>query len=73
MRSAREKAEQGGRVQMTGKLPENIAYFARALRIAGVPVGAGAVVEAVEALADGALGAARGRLLGAACDLREAA
>jgi uncharacterized protein with von Willebrand factor type A (vWA) domain len=41
---------------VTGKLPENIVYFARALRIAGVPVGAGAVVEAVEALADGALG-----------------
>jgi uncharacterized protein len=41
---------------MTGKLPENIAYFARALRIAGVKVGSGAVVEAVEALADGALG-----------------
>jgi uncharacterized protein with von Willebrand factor type A (vWA) domain len=42
---------------MTGKLPENIAYFARALRAAGVPVAAGAVIEAVEALADGALGA----------------
>ncbi|SFJ28531.1 hypothetical protein SAMN05216304_106132 [Bosea sp. OK403] len=42
---------------MTGKLPENVAYFARALRIAGVPVGPGAVVEAVEALAEGALGA----------------
>lgn len=41
---------------MTGKLPENIAYFARALRIAGLRVGPGAVVEAVEALADGALG-----------------
>lgn len=41
---------------MTGKLPENVAYFARALRIAGVPVGPGAVIEAVEALADGALG-----------------
>jgi hypothetical protein len=41
---------------MTGRLPENIAYFARALRIAGVPVGPGAVVEAVEALAEGALG-----------------
>lgn len=41
---------------MTGKLPENVAYFARALRVAGVPVGPGAVVEAVEALADGALG-----------------
>ncbi len=42
---------------VTGKLPENVAYFARALRIAGVKVGSGAVVEAVEALADGALGA----------------
>lgn len=41
---------------MTGRLPENVAYFARALRIAGVPVGPGAVVEAVEALAQGALG-----------------
>jgi hypothetical protein len=41
---------------MTGKLPENVAYFARALRIAGLRVGPGAVVEAVEALADGALG-----------------
>ncbi|RDJ27348.1 VWA domain-containing protein [Bosea caraganae] len=41
---------------MSGKLPENVAYFARALRIAGVKVGPGAVVEAVEALADGALG-----------------
>ncbi len=41
---------------MTGKLPENVAYFARALRIAGVPVGPGAVIEAVEALAEGALG-----------------
>lgn len=41
---------------MTGKLPENVAYFARALRTAGIPVGSGAVVEAIEALADGALG-----------------
>ena len=41
---------------MTGKLPENVAYFARALRGAGLRVGPGAVVEAVEALADGALG-----------------
>jgi len=41
---------------MTGKLPENLAYFARALRAAGLPVGSGAVVEAVEALGDGALG-----------------
>lgn len=42
--------------RLTGKLPENVAYFARALRGAGLRVGPGAVVEAVEALADGALG-----------------
>lgn len=41
---------------MTGKLAENVAHFARALRVAGIPVGPGAVVEAVDALADGALG-----------------
>lgn len=41
---------------MTGKLPENVAYFARALRIAGLRVGPGAVVEAVETLGEGALG-----------------
>ncbi|WP_449256172.1 vWA domain-containing protein [Bosea sp. (in: a-proteobacteria)] len=41
---------------MTGKLAENVAYFARALRAAGLPVGPGAVVEAVEALGGGALG-----------------
>lgn len=42
---------------MTGKLAENVAYFARALRLAGLRVGPGSVVEAVEALAGGALGA----------------
>lgn len=41
---------------MTGKLSENVAYFARALRGAGLPVGPGAVAEAVEALGAGALG-----------------
>lgn len=41
---------------MSGKLAENVAYFARALRAAGLSVGPGAVVEAVEALGSGALG-----------------
>lgn len=41
---------------MTGKLAENVAYFARALRVAGLRLGPGSVVEAVEALAGGALG-----------------
>src|SRR5690606_36093763 len=34
----------------TGKLVENIVYFARALRRAGVPVGPAAVVDAVRAV-----------------------
>ncbi|HVL73387.1 MAG TPA: VWA domain-containing protein [Beijerinckiaceae bacterium] len=33
-----------------GRLSENIAYFARALRTAGLPVGPGAIVDAVEAV-----------------------
>jgi uncharacterized protein with von Willebrand factor type A (vWA) domain len=34
-----------------GRLAENILYFARALRAAGLPVGPGAVLDALEALA----------------------
>ena len=33
-----------------GRLAENIVYFARALRAAGIPVGPGAVLDALEAL-----------------------
>ena len=33
-----------------GRLSENILYFARALRAAGMPVGPGAVLDALEAL-----------------------
>jgi uncharacterized protein len=33
-----------------GRLAENILYFARALRSAGIPVGSGAVLDALEAL-----------------------
>lgn len=40
----------------TGHLAENIAYFARALRIAGLPVGPGAVVEAVSAVEAAGIG-----------------
>jgi uncharacterized protein len=36
--------------QATGRLAENIVYFARALRAAGIPVGPGAVLDALEAL-----------------------
>lgn len=33
-----------------GRLAENIAHFARALRLAGLPLGPGAVIDAVEAV-----------------------
>ena len=33
-----------------GRLAENILYFARALRAAGIPVGPGAVLDALEAV-----------------------
>jgi uncharacterized protein len=36
--------------QSSGRLAENILYFARALRAAGLPVGPGAVLDALEAL-----------------------
>ena len=45
----RERAtEQGARSD--GRLAENIVYFARALRAAGIPVGPGAVLDALEAV-----------------------
>ena len=33
-----------------GRLAENIVYFARALRAAGIPLGPGAVLDALEAV-----------------------
>src|SRR5271170_50140 len=41
-------ASRGGEVN--GRLAENILYFARALRAAGIPVGPGAVLDALEAV-----------------------
>ena len=40
-----------------GRLAENIVYFARALRAAGMPVGPGAVLDALEALNVASVGA----------------
>lgn len=40
----------------TGKLTENILYFARALRAAGLPVGPGSVIEAVRAVEAAGIG-----------------
>ncbi len=41
---------------VAGRLADNIAYFGRALRAAGLKVGPGRVVDAVEALAVGGIG-----------------
>src|SRR5262252_8665186 len=43
--------------QATGRLAENIVYFARALRAAGIPVGPGAVLDALEAVRAAGVGA----------------
>ena len=40
----------------TGALPQNILYFARALREAGLPVGPASVVDAIEAAQAAGLG-----------------
>jgi hypothetical protein len=43
--------------QSSGRLAENVLYFARALRAAGIPVGPGAVLDALEALKVAGIGA----------------
>jgi uncharacterized protein with von Willebrand factor type A (vWA) domain len=42
--------------QSSGRLGENVLYFARALRAAGIPVGPGAVLDALEALKTAGVG-----------------
>ena len=42
--------------ETTGRLAENILYFAPALRAAGIPVGPGAVLDALEALKTAGVG-----------------
>jgi hypothetical protein len=42
--------------QPSGRLGENVLYFARALRAAGIPVGPGAVLDALEALSTAGVG-----------------
>src|SRR5215813_3673005 len=42
--------------QETGRLAENIVHFARALRTAGIPVGPGAVMDALAAVAAAGVG-----------------
>ncbi len=45
-----------GRGEINGRLAENVLYFARALRAAGIPVGPGAVLDALEALQTAGVG-----------------
>ena len=40
---------------LSGKLAENIMHFARVLREAGIPVGPGAVLDALDAAGSGSL------------------
>ncbi len=47
----------GGGERDAGRLSENIAYFARALRAAGLPVGPGTVLDAIEAVEAARVGA----------------
>ncbi len=42
--------------ETNGRLAENVLYFARALRAAGIPVGPGAVLDALEALKTAGVG-----------------
>src|SRR5271155_4874752 len=42
--------------KQSGRLAENIVYFARALRAAGIPVGPGAVLDALEAVTAAGVG-----------------
>jgi uncharacterized protein len=45
-----------GGEEASGRLAENILYFARALRAAGIPVGPGAVLDALEAVKTAGIG-----------------
>src|SRR5437764_11273147 len=40
----------GGEESVPGRLAENILYFARALRAAGIPLGPGSVLDALAAV-----------------------
>jgi len=46
----------GGGEERDGRLAENIVYFARALRAAGIPLGPRSVLDALEALATAGVG-----------------
>ena len=45
-----DERQEADMAETNGRLAENILYFARALRAAGIPVGPGAVLDALEAV-----------------------
>ena len=45
-----------GEREESGRLAQNIVYFARALRAAGIPVGPGAVLDALAAVSAAGVG-----------------
>jgi hypothetical protein len=49
-------ASGGGEKSIEGRLAENILYFARALRAAGIPLGSGAVLDALSAVTAAGVG-----------------
>src|SRR5206468_602725 len=55
VRGSENPRDQGGRG--SGRLAENIVHFARALRAAGIPVGPGAVMDALAAVEAAGVGA----------------
>src|SRR5246127_5875817 len=55
VRGSENPRDWGGRV--SGRLAENIVHFARALRAAGIPVGPGAVMDALAAVEAAGVGA----------------
>ena len=59
--------------QADGRIADNIVYFARTLRKAGLKVGPASVNDAIEAVMAAGIGVARRFLLDAACGARHAA
>ena len=68
MMNIKTEPEPGG-----GALAQNIVYFARALREAGVPLGPGAVLDAIAAVEAAGIGDRDGFLRDAARGLRQEA
>ncbi|MGZ5803366.1 MAG: vWA domain-containing protein [Xanthobacteraceae bacterium] len=54
--SSEQPTSTTGTVLERGRLAENIVYFARALRAAGIPVGPGSVLDALEAVLAAGIG-----------------